>query len=182
MLPSIAFLIHSFDYWIRTILFPAAVLALEPGPDGVEVVYGGIYEIRFVRQDACLEVAGAGTLHTKSCAGEIGRTDVGGLEVEDDDLEVDTRAKDTLQAGEKDRVTVEIFAEVGPRLLGMDEADFLAFLYKVSNDAKERTFFHVEILDVGRAYPEGAFHLRGSLNDFLEMGFVCDVLRHNMRR
>ena len=153
VLPSIAFLIHSFDYWIRTILFPAAVLAFEPGPDGVEVVYGGIHEVWFVGQDAGLEVTGAGALHAKARAGEVGRTDVGGLEVEDDDLEVDTRAKDTLQTREEDRVAVEVLPEVRPWFLGMDEADFLAFLYQVGQNAEERSFFHIEVLDVGRAYP-----------------------------
>lgn len=166
---------------IRTVLFPAAVLALEPGPYGVEVVDGGIHEVGLVGQDASLEVTGAGALHAKACAGEVGGTDISGLEVEDDDLEMDTRAKDTLQARKEDRVAVEVFPEVRPRLLGMDEAHFLAFLYQVGQNAEERSFFHIEVLDVGRAYPEGAFHLGGSLDYFLEVSFVCDVLSHSAK-
>ena len=79
MLTSIAFLIHSFDYWIRTILFPAAVLALESGPDRVEVVYGSIHQVRLIGEDTGFEVTGAGALHAEARAGEVGGTDVGRL-------------------------------------------------------------------------------------------------------
>ena len=174
-----SFLPISFDYRIGAILLPAAVLALEASPDGVEVVYGGIYEIRFVRQDASLEVTGADALHAEACAGEVGGTDISGLEVEDDDLEVDARAEDTLQTRKEDRVAVEVLAEVRPRLLGMDEAHFRAFLDEVGDDAKERAFFHVKVLDIRRANPEGAFNLGGSLDYFLEMGFICNIVRHS---
>ena len=143
MLPSIAFLIHSFDYWIRTILFPATVLAFEPGPDGVEVVYSRIHEVRLVGEDAGLEVAGTGAFHPETGSSEISRADIDRLEVEDDYLEVDARAKDTLQVRKKDRVAVEVLAEVRPGLLGMDEADFLAFLYQVGQNTEKRAFFHI---------------------------------------
>ena len=54
---------------VWAVLFSTAILALETGPDGIEMVNGGIYEVRLIGEDTGLEVAGAGALHPKSCAG-----------------------------------------------------------------------------------------------------------------
>lgn len=90
------------------------------------MVDGGIHEVGLVGEDARLKVAGTGALHAEACASEVGGADVGGLEVEDDDLEVDARAEDTFQSCEKDRIAVEVLPEVGAWLFGMDKAHFPA--------------------------------------------------------
>ena len=168
-----------FQYRVGAHILPAAVLAFEPGPDGIEVVYGGIHQVRLIGEDTGFEVACADAFHAEAGAGEVGGTDISGLEVEDDYLEVDTRAKHSLQPREEDRIAVEIFAEIRPRLLGVDKADLLSLADEIGQHTQEGTLFDIQVFDVGRPDPKILLHLRDTGNDFLEVGFVCDVLRHN---
>lgn len=41
-----------------------------------------------------------------------------------------------------------------------------------------KAVFDIEVLDIDRAYPEGALHLGDQGEDFLEVGFVGDVPGH----
>ena len=134
-------------------LFAAAVLAFEAGPDGVELVHGGFHKRRIIRQDTGFKVTGAGALHSKTGAGKVCGADIGQFAVKDDNLEVDAGAKCTLQAGEQDWVMVEVFTEVGAWLLRMNQAHFFALLDKVGQQTEEGTLFNVKVLDIGRANP-----------------------------
>ena len=60
--------------------------------------------------------------------------------------------------------------------LGMDEANFLALLDEFGQYAQEGTVFDIEVFDVGRTNPKGVFDLGDKSENFLEMGFVGDVL------
>lgn len=99
-----------------------APLAAESGPDAVEVVHRRLHELGAVRQDAGLEVAARSPLHPDSRAGEIGGADVGEYPVEHQNLKVHPRAERPLEAGRQDRIPVELIAEDGPWLLGVDES------------------------------------------------------------
>ena len=121
-------------------------------------------------------------LHPDAGTGQVGRADIGGLQVEDDDLEVNAGAQGTLQTGKQDRVVVKVLPEVRAGLFGVNQPYFLAFLDQVGQQAQERPFLHIEVLDVGRANPERLFHLRHPGNHFLEVGNVCDILGHGNQR
>lgn len=60
--------------------------------------------------------------------------------------------------------------------LGMDEANFLPLLDEFGQYAQEGTVFDIEVFDVGRTNPKGVFDLGDKSENFLEMGFVGDVL------
>lgn len=60
----------------------------------------------------------------------------------------------------------------------MNQASLPTLLNEVREHPEEGTVFHVEVLDVGCTYPKGAPDLRDKREDFLEMGFVCNVVRH----
>ena len=168
----------SVDNRIAAELLAGAVLTLETGPDGIELIDGRLDQGRIIRQDARLEVPGAGALHADSGTGQIGRADVRRLQIEDDDLEMDTRTQRPLQSGEQHRIAVEILPEIRPRLLGMDQPHLPALLDQVRDQPQERPLVNIQILDVGRPDPQRAPHLRHPRNHLPEMGFVCDVLRH----
>ena len=82
----------SFDDGITAVLFSRTVLTLESCPHGIELVDSCFHEGGIIRQDACLEVACTCALHADAGTGEVCRADVGGLQVEDDDLEMNPRA------------------------------------------------------------------------------------------
>ena len=168
----------SFRHRICAELLPSAGLALEAGPDGVELVHRGIDQGGVVGEDTGLEVAIAGAFHAETGAGEVRGADVSDFQVEDDDLEMDPRAKDSLQAGEEDGIMVKIFAEVGAGFLGVDQANLAAFADQVGQDAEEGTVADIQVFDVGGPDPQMFLHVRNPGDDFLEMGFVCNVLRH----
>ena len=76
---------------------------------------------------------------------------------------------------------VEILPEVGPGLLGMDEAHLLPLRYQVRKNSQERTIADVQVLDVGRPDPKGALDVGDPGKDLLEMGFVCDKTCHLLK-
>ena len=166
---------------IPAVFLSTAVLTLESGPDGIKLIHSGFHHVRLIGEYTGLEVACAGTLHTYAGTGKIGAADVRQLAVEDNYLEMHAGTQGTLKAREEDRIVVKVLTEVGAGLLGVNEAHFPTLLDKIGQHAQEGTVFHVQILDVSRAYPKGALHLRHFLNNFLEVGFVCDVLRHMLR-
>ena len=82
----------SFDDGSSAVFLPRTVFTLESCPNRVELVNCRIHKGRIICQDASLEVSGAGALHANASAGKVGGADVGGLQVEDYDLEVNTGA------------------------------------------------------------------------------------------
>lgn len=82
----------SFEDGISTVFLPHTVFTLESCPDKVELVDCRFHEGWILCQDASLEVSGAGALHANAGAGKVGGADVGSLQVEDDDLKVNTGA------------------------------------------------------------------------------------------
>lgn len=163
---------------VAAVLLAGAGLAFEAGPDGVELGDGRFHESGVIGEDAGLEVACAGAFHADAGAGEIGRADVRGLEVEDDDLEVHAGAEGPLQAGEEHRIAVEVLPEVRTGFLRMDQPYLLALADQVGQDAQEGPLVHVEVLDIGRADPERPLHLGHPPDHFLEVHFVGNVLNH----
>ena len=81
-----------FEYGVATVLLAAASFTFKAGPDAVKLIHGSFYEFRIIGQDSGLEIAVPGAFHADAGAGEIGRTDVGQLAVEDQNLEVYARA------------------------------------------------------------------------------------------
>ena len=57
---------------VGTVLLSAAVLAAESGPDGVELIDGGLHEDRIVGEDARFKIAGTGSFHPQAGAREVG--------------------------------------------------------------------------------------------------------------
>ena len=90
-------------------------------PDAVEVVGGGIYQLRFVGEDAGLEIAVVVAFHTYAGAREVGGADIGGGAVENHYLEMHPWTEPPLQAAPQSRILVEILAEVLARLLGVQQ-------------------------------------------------------------
>ena len=76
---------------IAAVFLSAAVLAFEPSPDGIELVHGCFDETRIIGQDSCLKVSGSVALHSYPCTRQIGRTDIGSLGIENNNLEVNAR-------------------------------------------------------------------------------------------
>ena len=160
---------------VRAEFLSSAVLALETSPNRVELVDGSIDEVGVVGEDASFEVACACALHSESGTGEVGGTDVGEFKVEDDNLEMHARAEQAFQTCEEYRVAVEIFTEVRPRLLGMDETHVTTLAHEVGQHAEERPLADIEILDVGGPYPEVFFHFGDSFYYLPEVGFICVI-------
>ena len=157
---------------------PAAVLALESRPDSIELVHGGIDKSGFIGQDTCFKVTGPCAFHSDPRASEVGRSDIGSLAVEDNDLEVDTWAEGPFQTGEENRILVKVLPEIGPRFLRMDQPDLFPFLDQVGQDTQKRSVFHLEILDIRRPDPNRPFHFWDQGDDLLEVVPVCNVFRH----
>ena len=170
-----------FQNRVTAVFLAAAVLALETGPDGVKLVHGGFHQLRIIGEDARLEITGAGTLHSNAGTGEIGAANVRQLAVEDNYLEMHAGTQGTLKAREEDRIVVKVLTEIGAGFLGVNEAHFPALLDKFGQDTQERAVFDIKVLDIGRAYPEGALDRWDLGQNFPEMGFICYVLRHMVR-
>jgi len=74
-----------------------------PLPDAVEVVGGGIDQLRFVGEDACLEVAVVVAFHADTGTCEVGGADVGFRAVENHYLEMHPWAEFPFQPAHKPR-------------------------------------------------------------------------------
>ena len=77
--------------------------------------------MRVVREDSRLKVAAEGTFHADAGSGQVCRADVGGFEVENYHLEMDSRTHDAFEVGRENFITVEIFAKVRAGFLGVNE-------------------------------------------------------------
>lgn len=132
-----------FQYWVAAILFAAAGFTFESGPYGVELVHRSLDQLRLIRQDSGFEIAVIGPFHADAGAGEVRRTDVGCAMIEDEHLEMDAGAEGACSRPVKrGGVAVEVFAEVGPRLLGVDETHFLALFDEIGQEAQKGGLRH----------------------------------------
>ena len=137
--------------------FSATLLTRQAVPYSVELVGGGIDQRRVVCEDSRLEIARRSPFHAEPCAGQVRRTDVGHLAIENQYLEVYARTQPPLLQAPQKRILVEIVGKVPPRLLGMDQPHLNATANQSFEYAKQRygsrTLLNIEILDVGRADP-----------------------------
>ena len=155
-----------------------ALLALAAAPHLVELLDGGGHEGGVIGEDARLEVAAERRLHAHARAGEVGTAHVADRLVDDDDFEMDARAKGTFQQLGEARVAVEVGAEVRPGLLGMDEPHLHALAEQFGQHPEEwflgLALRHVQVLDVGGADPQRLFGLHREVKDDGVMGGVSD--------
>ena len=109
-----------FHDWIPTELLSTALYAPEPRPYGIELVHGSFHKSGVISQDTGLEVAAGLAFHAEASTGEVGGADVCHLQVEDDDFEMDARAKGAFHARNELRIPVEVFTEVRSGLFSVD--------------------------------------------------------------
>ena len=122
---------------IPTKLLPFTILAVLPNPNRIKLVHGLLDQLGIVGEDARFEVARTIALHADACSGEVGTADVGNLVIKNQDLEMHPWTKRPLQAIKQDRVFVEVLAERGTWLLGVDEPHLNAFFDELRQDRKE---------------------------------------------
>ena len=139
-------------------------------PNRIELVHGLLDQLGIVGEDAGLEVAGAVAFHADACAGEVSAADVGNLVIENQNLEMYPWTKRPFQAIKQVRVFVEVLAEGGTWLFGMDEPHLNAFFNELSQYRKEglrlRPDLDIKVFDVGGANPKAAFDLGHMGNHF----------------
>ncbi len=143
---------------VGTVVFAKAVFAVASNPHVIKLVDGAFDKFGFVGEDSGLEVAASVAFHADTGAGEVGAADVGGLEVEDHELEMHAGAQHAFEPVDEDGVAVEVFAEVGAGVFGVDEAHGYAPADELGDDSEQWSalaFVHdVEVFDVGRADPK----------------------------
>ena len=163
---------------IWTDIAALALGALAAAPHLVELLAGSGHEGGVIGEDAGLEVAAAGRLHAHARAGEVGTAHVADHLVDDDDFEVYTRAEGAFQQLGEARVAVEVGAEIGPGLLGVDEPHLHALSQQLRQHPEEwflgLALRHVQVFDVGGADPQRLFGLHGEVKDDGVMGGVGD--------
>ena len=82
-------------------------------PDAVELFGGVFYEVAVGAEDAGFAVAGVFAFHAQAGSSEICGAYVCGFEVEDDNLKMNSWAKDSFHAFYEGGVFVEVLAEGG---------------------------------------------------------------------
>ena len=117
----------SLDNWIAAVFLSRTVFTFESGPNGVELVNCSLHQSRVICKNACLKVPSAGTLHSYASAGQVGRSDICCLQVEDDNLEMHARTQGSFQSGQEHWLLVEILPEVRSGLFGVNQTDLLTF-------------------------------------------------------
>ena len=151
-------------------------------PDAVEVVGGGIYQLRFVGEDAGLEIAVVVAFHTHASARKVGGADVGGGAVENHYLEMHSRTESSFQPAPQARILVEVLAEVLSWLFGMKQPHLDTTFQQLIEYRQERnhipTTLHIQILQAGGANPQVVLNLLAECQHFCVMFFVRYVLYH----
>ena len=149
-------------------------------PQVVELFYSGIDQFRVVGENSGLKITAEGAFHADSGPGEVRGADVGGFQIKDHHLEVDSRAHDAFQVGHENWIAVKVFAEVRAGFLGVYQTHTHTALQERRQLTKQRhciaVLFHIDIFDVGGANPKGFANLRDARNYFGIMLFVGDVL------
>ena len=153
---------------------------MQAHPQVVELFYGSIDKFWVIGEDSGLKIAAEGAFHADSGPGEVRRADVGGFQVKDHHLEVDSRAHDAFQVGHKNRIAVEIFAEVRAGLLGVYQTHTHTALQEACELPQQGNritiLLNVHILDISGTNPQRIADLRDTRNDFGVMLFVGYVL------
>ena len=108
----------------------AAAGAVTASPNAVKLLHGGINQGGVVGEDSGLEVASVAALHPYSGSCEIGRPDVGGGEVKNQNLEMHARAQHPLKSLAEDGVSVEVLPEGLTGFLGVYKSNLNALLQK----------------------------------------------------
>ena len=93
-------------------------------PHAVELLGGGFHKGWIIGEDAGFEVAAVAAFHSYSGSGQVGGADIGCLEIEDYDFEMDSWAEHPLQACFQYRIEVKILPEGLTRFFGMNQPDF----------------------------------------------------------
>lgn len=172
-------------YRIRTELPPFAGLAVFADPYIVELAHRLLHDFGLIGEDASLKVSLAIGFHADARPGEVCAADIDLLAVEDYQLEVDTRTKHSFQPIEQDGILVDVFSESWTRLFRMNKANLNATLDKLGDERKKRflffSHFHIEVLDVCSADPEGVLNGDHTSEDGGVVGGVGDVLEHNAK-
>ena len=94
----------------------------------------GFHEIAVGAEDAGFEVAGVFAFHTEASAGEVGRTDISGFQIKNDDFKMDSWAEDALHAFDEGGIFVEILTEGWAWFFGVNQADFYSALGEVGKN------------------------------------------------
>ena len=151
-------------------------------PGAVEVVGGGIYQLRFVGEDAGLEIAVVVAFHTHASARKVGGADVGGGAVENHYLEMHSRTESSFQPAPQPRILVEILAEVLAWFFGMKQPHIdTPFQQLVEHRQKRHHILaaaDIEVFEVGGANPQVVLDFLTKREDFCVVFLVRDVLYH----
>jgi len=158
------------------------VEGVDPLDEFVEVLF-------FISEEAGFEITAQGRLCAEASSGEVCGADEGLLAVDNDGLGVNTRAEDALEEIGLDEcwIAIEVFAESGAWLFGVEEADGNALLNEVGEDFEKgdetSSFFHVEVFDVRRDNPEESLSLWDEIHeDTLVDILVKDQVGHAVSR
>jgi hypothetical protein len=148
---------------VFTKLLPFTILTVFAYPNLIELVHGLLNQLGIVGEDAGLEVARTIAFHSYACTGEVGAANISHLTIENQNLEMYPRTKHPLQAIKQGGVFVEVLAERGTWLFGVDKPYLNAFFDEQRQDRKEglrlRAYLDIQVFDVGSANPEAALDL-----------------------
>ena len=129
--------IHLLDS-IAAEFLAAAFFAVGAHPKRIELFDGGFNNLRVVREDSCFEVAAEGAFHADAGSSQVCRADVGGFEVENHHLEMDSRTHDTLKVGCKNLIAIEILAKIRAGFFCMNEPHAYAALEESCELSEQR--------------------------------------------
>lgn len=163
-------------------VFPLAGLAVEPLPDAVEMVGGGVYQRRLVGEDAGLEVAVVVAFQTHAGAREVGGANIGGGAVENHYLEMNPWAESPFQPAPQPRILVKILAEVLAWFFGMKQPHIDTPFQQIIEHRQEwhhiPSSLHIQVLEVCGTNPQVVLHLRAAGKDIDVVVAIGNVFQH----
>lgn len=115
-----------------------AFFAVGAHPKRVELFDGRFDNLRVVREDSRFKVAAEGAFHADAGSSQVSRADVGGFEVENHHLEMDSWAHNAFEIGRKNLIAVEIFAEVRAGFLRVNQSHAYAALEQSCKLSEQR--------------------------------------------
>ena len=104
---------------VCAVLAAATAGAVFSAPHAIKLLTGGIYQRCLISEYSGLKVAAVAALHTYGGSRQVGGPDIGCLEVEYKNFEMEARIEHPFQSGFQNWVAIEIFTEYRPRFLGM---------------------------------------------------------------
>lgn len=171
-------------YPVAAEALPFAGFAMDALPYGIDMVGGGVNQLRFVGEDSGFEVAVVLAFHSHAGAREVGRAYVGGGTVENHYLEMHTWTELSLQFGPQAGIPVEVFAVVLAGFLCMQQPHIDTSLQQAVEDGEEWLNLaagraYIQVFEVGRSNPQVVPRLRAAGNHLAIVVFVSNVLQHN---